>query len=41
MSGGWEWVTFAYVTSVAVLGGYLWYLLQRTAQAVRKRRELG
>lgn len=41
MSGGWQWVTFAYATSGVVLGGYLWYLLGRTAQASRRRRELG
>jgi membrane protein YqaA with SNARE-associated domain len=41
MSGGWQWVAFGYATSAVVLGGYLWYLLGRTAQASRRRRELG
>lgn len=40
MSGGWEWVVFAYATTTAILGGYLWYLLGRSSQAVRRRREL-
>jgi hypothetical protein len=41
VSGGWEWVAFAYATSAVVLGGYTWLLAARRAAAARRRRELG